>query len=1224
MAKGRPQKGTAMRDFIRSFTENIDSSMSIFSARSNVSLEDEQRIRFFTLVTFLAIPICICFFALHLRWGNVGRAVLILLAGSCQLLSLLAVGHLKNAKVAFRISSFVLGVYFLFLMGIGGSHGTRMLWMLVLPAYFFFLLGKREGFIWTGAGFLASLFVLFDPTDLVAAYDYEANVAARFLVTYGLITAIAYFGESIRQRYADQLVQVQTEKFQTLCANAPFGMVIIGEDGTFEYANPKFKEIFGYDLSEVPTGRDWFRSAYPDSAYRKKVISAWIEDMKQISHGETRPRIFDVMCKDGHKKIIHFRPVKLAAGKDLMTCEDITDRVHAEKAFSEHLSMLESILHKAADGICVCHNVDDFPYVRFTHWNPRMTEITGYNMEEINHAGWYQTMYPDAGIRQAAIDRMASMRLGDDILAEEWIITTKDVTEKPLSISTSIIKEENGKIHVLAIMQDIAQRKKDEAALLESEERFRSTFEQAAVGICHVSLDGLFLRVNQRLCDILGYTSDELLSLTFQEITHSDDLEADLDNVRRVLADEIRTYSMEKRYIRKDGSHRWANLTVSLAREPSGAPKYFISVVEDISDRKTAEEALRESEEFNRRLVQHSPMGIIYLTVDGEISFTNPACNRIFDVPEDKPSPLIGLNIFSLPLIADQPHIRANFEELVGHAKIQREIEFDYRSPLTGRDYILLASATPRPSADGAIIGSIVMIMDITGRKRAEQQLQLLYAAVEQAAETIVVTDPAGTILYVNPAFEVTTGYDTQEAAGQNPRILKSGHQDKLFYESLWKTISTGQVWRGEFTNRRKDGSLYQETATISPIKNAEGRVVNYVAVKRDITDEAMLQKQLLQAQKMEAVGTLAGGIAHDFNNLLQAILGYSEILLMKKELEDPDRKKLEVIQHAARDGADLVSRILAFSKKSESKIRPIDLNQELRRIEGLLRRTLPQMIKIELVLSDDLRIIDADPAQIEQVVLNLAVNAQHAMRDGGQFLIETCNVSISDEYIRTHLGARKGKYVLLTVSDTGTGMIPEVMERIFEPFFTTKINGEGTGLGLSMVHGIVTQHGGYVRCYSEPGKGASFKIYLPVSKTEGLWDLAETREMPAFGTETIFVVDDDDRVRDMAQQMIEMGGYKVITASSGEEALEIYEQRGAEIALVILDLIMPGGGGKRCLEDLLQVDPNVRVIIASGLSSNGLASYEIGTGARGFVMKPYDAKDILRAIRKVLDQGHL
>ncbi len=344
----------------------------------------------------------------------------------------------------------------------------------------------------------------------------------------------------------------------------------------------------------------------------------------------------------------------------------------------------------------------------------------------------------------------------------------------------------------------------------------------------------------------------------------------------------------------------------------------------------------------------------------------------------------------------------------------------------------------------------------------------------------------------------------------------------------------------------------------------------------------------------------------------------------MKKGPEDPDRRKLEVIQQAARDGADLVSRILTFSRKVESRTRPIDLNEEIRKAQKLLARTVPLMIEIKLVLAENLQIIDADPAQVEQVLLNLAINAQHAMPDGGQLLIETSNVSISDEYLRTHLDAEPGKYVLLSVSDTGVGMEPEVLDRVFEPFFTTKANGEGTGLGLSMVHGIVSKHGGYIRCYSEPGRGTSFKIYFPVSATELMSDLTVTREMPAFGTETILLVDDDDRVLDMGRQMIGMGGYQVLTARSGEEALEIYASHRQDIALVILDLIMPGMGGKRCLQELLRINPDAKILVASGYSSNGLAIDKEEEGARGSLNKPYDSKDILSAIRKVLDRGHL
>jgi two-component system cell cycle sensor histidine kinase/response regulator CckA len=256
--------------------------------------------------------------------------------------------------------------------------------------------------------------------------------------------------------------------------------------------------------------------------------------------------------------------------------------------------------------------------------------------------------------------------------------------------------------------------------------------------------------------------------------------------------------------------------------------------------------------------------------------------------------------------------------------------------------------------------------------------------------------------------------------------------------------------------------------------------------------------------------------------------------------------------------------------------------------------------------------------------MLNLAVNAHHAMPDGGKLLIETSNVSLTDDFLRSHLGAEPGKYVLLTVSDTGVGMPPDVLERIFDPFFTTKADGEGTGLGLSMVHGIVSQHGGYIRCYSEPGRGSSFRVYFPVSSRELASDPTQTREMPAFGAETVLLVDDDERIREMGRQMIEMGGYSVLIARNGEEALEVWAAQKEEISLIILDLIMPGMGGNRCLQELLRMDSDVKVLFASGYSSNGLTHDQKGTGARGFISKPYDTKEILGAIRKVLDKGRL
>jgi PAS domain S-box-containing protein len=762
-------------------------------------------------------------------------------------------------------------------------------------------------------------------------------------------------------------------------------------------------------------------------------------------------------------------------------------------------------------------------------------------------------------------------------------------------------------------------------ALRDSEERFRLAWETTPDALSITRLeDGSYVDVNEGYTFLTGYTRDEIVGKSALDLPFWPD-----PRDRQAIVAQLRKHghvrNFETKFRRRDGEIRSILASAGLMML-SGDP-HLLAVAKDIEELKRADAALRESEGKYRLLAENVSDVIFTMDLNLRVTYVSPSVERLNGWAASEwlafqPSDYLTQSSLELVLkvLGDELAIQRN-PGVDPNRVITLELE-QYRKD--GTTFWTEVTARFLYDNTGGVAGIIGATRDITERKHSQEQLHRLFSAVQQAGETIMITEVDGTLLYVNPAFENTTGFSVDEVMGKTATILKSGKHNEAYYEEMWSTIRRGEVWRGRFTSRKKDGSLFEETATISPIKDESGQVVYYVMVGRDVTSEMMLQEQLNQAQKMEAIGTLAGGIAHDFNNLLQAILGYSDLLLIKKGPTDPDRKKLEVIQHAARDGADLVSRILTFSRKGEFKMRPIDLNEEIHRVEKLLRRILPRMIQIDLLLAGDLRIIDADPGQIEQVIINLGVNAQHAMTDGGRLVIETSNVSLRDEYLRTHLKAKPGHYVLLTVSDNGIGMQPEVMDRIFEPFFTTKANGEGTGLGLAMVHGIVAQHGGYVRCYSEPGRGTSFKIYFPVSASEFISDQTLTREMPAFGTETILLVDDDDRIRDMGQRMIEMGGYKVILARSGEEALDIYAAQRTEISLVILDLNMPGMGGKRCLEKILEIYPLTKVIVASGYSSNGLALDDKGIGARDFISKPYDAREILFAIRRVLDKGRL
>jgi CheY-like chemotaxis protein len=372
----------------------------------------------------------------------------------------------------------------------------------------------------------------------------------------------------------------------------------------------------------------------------------------------------------------------------------------------------------------------------------------------------------------------------------------------------------------------------------------------------------------------------------------------------------------------------------------------------------------------------------------------------------------------------------------------------------------------------------------------------------------------------------------------------------------------------------------------------------------------------------MEAVGTLAGGIAHDFNNILAAITGYSELALERARRGNTTPKELEQILKAADRAKELILQILAFSRTAETELKPLNLNRVVTDAIAIIERTIPKMIAVELNLARDLRPINGDSYQIEQVLLNLANNANDAMPDGGKLSIATSNASLDQEYANTHLEASPGDYVLLTVSDTGEGMDDETLEHIFEPFYTTKGVGKGTGLGLASVYGIVKSHGGHITCHSEQGKGATFKIYYPSLKPESLPVEAEKPDfdvMPG-GSETILLVDDEETIRDLGQQILADLGYKVLVAQTGEEALDIFREQGPEIDLTVLDISMPGMGGHKCLQELLKIDPKAKVIIATGYSRSGRLKGTLDSGAAGYIAKPFRQRDLLHTIRSVLD----
>lgn len=482
---------------------------------------------------------------------------------------------------------------------------------------------------------------------------------------------------------------------------------------------------------------------------------------------------------------------------------------------------------------------------------------------------------------------------------------------------------------------------------------------------------------------------------------------------------------------------------------------------------------------------------------------------------------------------------------------------------------------------------------------------------------------------YISPSSEKLLGYLPEELIGRGAKdvlvyssfevAVKSLADDLIHNSKGEKGFDTSRVL--ELKMVCKDGKNIWTEAKISFIRDEGQQPIGIMGISRDISIRLSLESQLRHAQKMEAVGTLAGGIAHDFNNLLQAIQGYSELLIHRKKESDPDYRKLKEIIQTARRAGELTQQLLTFSRKVESKMRPIRLNRELEQVVKLLRRTIPKMVSINLKVERNLRIINADPMQIEQVLINLAVNAKDAMPEGGRLNIQTKNVTIDRQFCEAYPEVAPGEYVLLTVSDSGSGMTEDIRERIFDPFFTTKICGEGTGLGLSMVYGIVKSHNGLILCSSEQGKGSTFEIYFPAIDHHDEWDEATNEEFPPRGgNETILLVDDEIVIRNLCELVLSKLGYTVLKASDGESALKTFFEQSEAIDLVILDIIMPGMGGERCLQELLKYKPDLKVLIASGFSGKIGTGSLLETGIKGFIHKPFEMNYLVSTVRDVLD----
>ena len=625
---------------------------------------------------------------------------------------------------------------------------------------------------------------------------------------------------------------------------------------------------------------------------------------------------------------------------------------------------------------------------------------------------------------------------------------------------------------------------------------------------------------------------------------------------------------------------------------------------------------LHESEENFRRLFQHNPLALALSSVaDRRFADVNEAFLNTLGFSRDE---VIGKTVADLNLFSEMDRFGRVADQLRAQGHMN-DLEFKIRR----KDGVILSGLFSGEMVHMSDSDYFLTVMiDNTARKHAEAERLRLATAIEQAAETIVITDSTGIIQYANPAFATLTGYTCQEAVGETPRVLQSGKHDAAFYRDLWSCIRSGKTWQGRFINKKKDGSLFTEEASISPVKDEAGEIVNYVAVKRDITNEIKLERQFLQAQKMEVVGRLAGGVAHDFNNMLGVILGYTEMALAKVDVSLPLHADLLEVQASALRTADLTRQLLAFARKQTVLPRMLDLNGVVESSVNMLKRLIGEHITLDWRPKDNLWPVRLDPSQVDQILSNLCVNARDAIAGNGRIIIETDMVALDDAYCLSHEGAYPGDYVSLTVTDNGCGMTADVLSHIFEPFYTTKGVGEGTGLGLATVYGIVKQNHGFIAAQSKPGSGTSFQIYFP--RQLGISPQIERSngaEALKGGKETILLVEDDKAVLDMTEHMLQTLGYQVVATTSPDDAMRAVRDGASEFHLMLLDVLMPEMNGPELARQIHIFRPNLICLFMSSYPSNVAISHGLIASAH-FIQKPFSIAVLASVIRKLLEHG--
>ena len=1037
----------------------------------------------------------------------------------------------------------------------------------------------------------------------------ERDAAGRCTGYVGTVTDIT------ERKRAEAALRESEERFRDLLANIP-SVAVQGyaPDGTTQYWNRASEQLYGYTAAEA-IGRNLLDLIIPPEM--QEGVRGAIQQMALTGQAIPASELC-LMRKDGSRVTVFSSHaiVRVPGRPSELFCIDVdlTERKRAEEALQQSEEKFRAIANYTVDWESWFG-----PDGKYLWVNPGVEQITGYAAAEVLALPDFVPVLIAEEDRAMFVARFQEALHGSRGEDFEFRYVHKNGSKRWLNASWKPIFDMKGNpLGVRASGRDITKRKQMEEALRNSLSLLGATFESTADGILVVDTAGKVASVNRRFLDLwrippsLIATGDDeqLLQFVVDQLLEP---EAFLAQVRALYqapdvssVDEL-AFKDGRRYERYSQPQRLGEAIVGR-----------VWSFRDITKRKQAERTLHDTQLLYRSLVANLPQSVFRKDREGRFLF----CNQRFCESVGRALPeIVGLtdaDIFPPQLAAAY---RQDDLRVMASGQTLDQVE-ECPGP-EGRKLSIQVVKTPLRDATGAVVGVQGIFWDITEKKRTEESHLRLVTAVEAAAETIVITDAEAKILYANPAFERTSGYTCAEALGQTPRLLKSGQHDAEFYHLMWATLKAGQVWYGRIVNKRKNGTLYEEDMSISPILGAAGQIVNYVAVKRDITREVLLEKQFREAQKMEAVGRLAGGVAHDFNNILAAILMNASLLGNDKTLAPAHADDIGEMAKAAERGAALVRQLMIFSRRKAMQPRVLDLDELVAGLIKMLQRLLGEDIKLQTSLSSGDALVFADPGMIEQVLMNLTVNARDALPGGGQITIEMDNVVVKDPPpARPHV--QPGEFVRVTVRDNGCGIPPEVLAHIFEPFFTTKEVGKGTGLGLAIVYGVAEQHRGWVDVASQVGQGTTFHVYLPLLSA-GQRVQAEAQAVASVrgGHETILLVEDEDPIRMLAGRVLKKYGYRVLEASTGRAALEMWPRHRDEVDLLLTDIIMPEGvSGVQLAQQLQAEKPGLKVIYMSGYSGE--------TAARGlnlqegvnFLQKPFAAPRLAQTVRDCLDRG--